>query len=184
MAARFPIEPHAFFVRTFTIPAGALAGEPGYLPLEVKSESGSELQATLEQFDAQPPGVPMFAYERGWQEPEFNRLERHAWRWMSEKSDLWVRPVGRPVTLRIAGESPVRYFDAAPHVRVRIGDREIGAFDPSADFDQTFTLPADLLEGANGRVTIESSKFFVPGGAGGAGDQRHLALRVYSVSVG
>jgi len=125
----------------------------------------------------------MFAYDTGWQEPEFNRLERHSWRWMSEKSDLWVRPVGRPVTLHIAGESPLRYFGAPPHVRVTIGDREIGAFDPSSDFDQALTLPADLLEKANGRVTIESSKFFVPGGAGGGGDQRHLSLRIYGISV-
>jgi hypothetical protein len=102
---------------------------------------------------------------------------------MSEKSDLWVRPVGRAVTLHIAGESPLRYFGAPPHVRVTIGDREIGAFDPSSDFDQELTLPADLLEKANGRVTIESSKFFVPGGAGGGGDQRHLALRIYGISV-
>jgi hypothetical protein len=32
-------------------------------------------------------------------------------------------------------------------------------------------------------VALESSKFFVPGGRGGGGDQRHLALRVYRVSV-
>ena len=183
VVARFPIEPHAFFVRRFPIAAGALGGGPAYLPLEVKSESGNALPVSLEQFDAQPPGVPMFAYDTGWQEPEFNRLERHSWRWMSEKSDLWVRPVGRPVTLHIAGESPLRYFGAPPHVRVMIGDREIGAFDPSSDFDQALTLPADLLEKANGRVTIESSKFFVPGGAGGGGDQRHLSLRIYGISV-
>ena len=28
-------------------------------------------------------------------------------------------------------------------MRVTIGDREIGAFDPSSDFDQELTLPAD-----------------------------------------
>ena len=31
----------------------------------------------------------------GWQEPEFNLAEKQAWRWMSEKATLWVRPVGR-----------------------------------------------------------------------------------------
>ena len=56
----------------------------------------------------------------------------------------------------------MRYFDAAPRVRVLVGDREIAAFDPVADFDQAFTLPADLLDAPNGRVVIESSKFFVP----------------------
>jgi hypothetical protein len=86
------------------------------------------------------------------------------------------------VTLHLSGESPRRYFDAAPHVRVTIGGREIAAFDPSSDFDQPIALPADALAAANGGVTIESSRFFVPSAAG-APDQRHLALRIYRVSV-
>ena len=80
------------------------------------------------------------------------------------------------------GWTTLRYFDAAPRVRVLIGDREVAAFDPSSDFDQAITLPAELLAAANGRVTLKSSKFFVPR-AGGAADQRHLALRVYRVGV-
>jgi len=102
---------------------------------------------------------------------------------------LWQRAfendrgvIGRQVTLRLMGESPLRYFDAPPHVRVAIGDREIAAFDPSSDFEQSITLPADLLAQSEGRVTLASSRFFVPGAAG-SGDQRHLALRIYSVVV-
>ena len=76
----------------------------------------------------------------------------------------------------------MRYYDAPPHVRVLIGNREIAAFDPSSDFDESIDVPADLLAEANGRVTLESSRFLVPGGASG-GDQRHLALRIFSVSV-
>jgi len=66
---------------------------------------------------------------------------------------------------------------------VLAGDREVGAFDPSSDFDQSFAIPPDVLERANGRVVLESSQFFVPGGPGGGGDRRHLALRIYNVSV-
>ena len=171
--------PAGFFLRQLTLPAGATLRTPGgspYVPLEVTSVG----HVSLEQFDAQPPGVPMAAYGPGWQEPEYNPELGRSWRWMSEKSELWVRPIGRAVTLRLAGESPLRYFDAAPRVRVLIGDREVAAFDPSADFDQAITLPADLLAAASGRVTLESSKFFVPGGTG---DQRHLALRIYRVGV-
>jgi hypothetical protein len=170
--------PGGFFLRKVTLPAGALEGGPGYVPLAVTSVG----RVSLEQFDAQPPGVPMFGYDTGWGEPEFNLAEKQAWRWMSEKATLWVRPVGRAVTLRLAGESPMRYFDAAPRVRVLVGDREIATFDPASDFDQAITLPADLLERANGQVVIESSKFFVPGAAGAA-DQRHLSLRLYRVGV-
>lgn len=175
-----PLEPFqappGFFLRVFTLPAGVLAGPPAYVPLEVTSAG----EVLLEQFDAQAPGVPIFGYDTGWQEPEYNRIEGRPWRWMSEKADLWVRPIGRPVTLHLAGEDPRRYFDAAPHVRVLIGDREVAAFDPSGDFEHTITLPADLLAASNGRVTFESSKFFV---SGRGGDARHLALRIYRVLV-
>ena len=170
--------PPGFFLRQLTLPAGALESGSPYVPLEVTSVG----HVSLEQFDAQPPGVPMVGFDTGWQEPEFNLDEGMAWRWMSEKASLWVRPVGRAVTLRLIGESPLRYFDAAPRVRVLIGEREVAAFDPASDFDQAITLPHDLLDRANGHVVIESSKFFVPGAAG-ATDQRHLALRIYRVGV-
>ena len=45
--------------------------------------------------------------------------------WMSEKAALWVRPIGRDVILRLVGESPLRYFDAAPRVRILIGGQEV-----------------------------------------------------------
>jgi hypothetical protein len=170
--------PNGYFFRLLTLPAGALNAGPPYVPLAVTSVG----QVKLEQFDAQPPGVPMLAYGPGWFEPEYNLELGRAWRWTSEKSELWVRPVGRDVTLRLAGESPLRYFDAAPRVRVLVGDREVGAFDPSSDFEQAITLPADLLAAANGRVVLESSKFFVPAAAGAA-DQRHLALRIFRAGV-
>lgn len=165
-----------FFLRLLTLPPGALAAADAYQPLRVRSLG----DVSLEQFDAQPPGVPMYAYDRGWHEPEFNRAERRAWRWTSEHAELWVRPIGRPVTLRLAGENPLRYFDAPPHVRVAIGGRDIGAFDPAADFEQTFALPDEALAAANGRVTVSTPAFFV---SGIGGDQRHLGLRIYRVSV-
>jgi hypothetical protein len=167
-----------FFVRQINLPAGAFRTGSEYVPLAVTSVG----HISLEQFDAQPAGVPMLAYGRGWQEPEYSLEAGRPWRWTTEESELWVRPVGRAVTLRLAGESPLRNFDAAPHVRVLVGDREVGAFDPSADFDQAITLPGDLLAVAGGRVTLKSSKFFVPAAAGAA-DHRHLALRIYRAGV-
>lgn len=173
----FPV-PSGFFLRLLELPAGALDKAPGYQPLDVTSVG----TVSLEQFDAQPAGVPMFGFDRGWHEPEFNPALGRAWRWASERADLWVRPVGRAVTLHIAGESPLRNFDAAPHVRLLAGEREIAAFDPSADFDQAIVVPDEVLAAAKGRLTLQTSKFFVPGSAG-SGDQRHLALKVFRVSV-
>jgi hypothetical protein len=175
----FDVAP-GFFMRVMELPATALGGTAGYAPFGVSARGGQRV--TLEQFDAQSPGVPMFGYDAGWQEPEYNLAQGRAWRWMSEKAMLWVRPIGRPVTLHLVGESPRRYFDAAPHVRVTIGSREIAAFDPFSDFDQAIPLPADALAAGGGRVTLESSKFFVPSAAGAA-DRRHLALRIYRVQV-
>jgi hypothetical protein len=169
-----------FFFRVLTVPASALGGTAGFVPFAVSARGGQPV--ALEQFDAQPPRVPMFGYDIGWQEPEYNQSQGRAWRWMSEKAELWVRPIGRAVTLHLSGESPRRYFDTAPHVRVTIGAREIAAFDPSADFEVPIVLPDDALAAANGRVTIESSRFFVPSAAGAA-DRRHLALRIYRVAV-
>jgi hypothetical protein len=178
----WPVSP-GFFTREVTLPAGAIAnGSGGYVPIEFTAASEAKVAVSLEQFDLQGPGVPMFAYAEGWQEPEYNRSLGSAWRWMSERANLWVRPIGRPVKLTIHGESPLRYYDAPPHVRLVIGSREVAAFDPSSDFDESIDVPADLLAAANGRVTLESSRFFVPGRAGG-GDQRHLALRIFSIEI-
>jgi hypothetical protein len=177
----WPVAP-GFFVREVTLPSGAIAGSNGYVPIEFTASAESKVPISLEQFDLQGPGVPMFAYDEGWQEPEYNRSLGFAWRWMSERANLWVRPIGRPVKLTIRGESPMRYYDAPPHVRVLIANREIHAFDPSSDFEEPIDLPSDALAQASGRVTLESSRSFVPGGASG-GDQRHLALRIFSVEV-
>jgi hypothetical protein len=175
------ILPAGYFMTGVTLPAGALSGGGAYQPLELRTSAGEPV--LLEQFDAQPEGIPMSAFDTGWQEPEFNPERGLAWRWMSERAELWVRPIGRAVTLHLEGESPLTYFDAAPHVRVLAGDREIASFDPSADFEQAITVPAEALAQSNGRLRIESSRFFVPAERGQGADRRHLALRIYSVHV-
>jgi hypothetical protein len=170
--------PSGFFLRQLTLPAGALSTGTAYQPFDVTSIG----EVSLEQFDAQPPGVAMFGYDIGWHEPEFSAAERRAWRWTSDHADLWVRPIGRAVTLRLAGENPLRYFKAPPHVRVTVAGREIAAFDPAGDFEQAVQIPGDALDAAHGRVTLDTSSFFVPGGAAG-GDRRRLSLRIYRVTV-
>ena len=116
----------------------------------------------------------------GWQEPEYDPRTARSWRWMSERGTLWVRPIGRDVTLTLTGESPLRYFDAAPSVTISVGGREVARFQPSADFTQEIVLPADALAAADGNVVIESDKWFVPGDRDGTADRRHLALRIYA----
>jgi hypothetical protein len=175
-----------FFSRRLPLQRGALAGAP-YLPLEVSSAvadgSNRVISVGLEQFDVQGPGVPMLGLDEGWYEPEYNPRTARSWRWTAEKAVLWVRPVGRNVTLTLSGESPLKYYEAAATIAVAAGEREILRFSPSSDFTQEIVLPADALAAADGRVVITSDKFFVPAQSDGSPDQRHLALRMYSYSV-
>ena len=87
--------------------------------------------------------------------------------------------MGRDVTLTLAGESPLRYYDGAPNLRVSVGGRVLAEFSPTADFSRQVSIPSRLLENAEADVVIESDRSFVPGG----GDQRNLALRIFTVSV-
>ena len=174
-----------FFFNLTKIPAGMLGSSDGYVPLEVASDApgGRQVPVALEQFDLQGEGTAMIGAEQGWYEPEYNPSTARAWRWTTERATLWVRPVGRDVTLVLEGESPLRYFDAPPVVTVTAAARQLARFSPSSDFRQTVVLPVDALAAADGRVVVESDRSFVPGERDGTGDKRRLALRIYSYSV-
>jgi hypothetical protein len=175
--------PSGFFFRLIPIGAGALNGD-GYVPLSIRaSNPGTPVRVSLEQFDLQPDGIPMLGYLDGWHEPEYNPVTARAWRWMSEQAHLWLRPVGRDVVLTISGESPLRYFDSAPAVRVSVGKQEVARFAPGGDFTQEVRIPAALLDEARGTVTIQSNRSFVPAERDGAADRRQLALRIYQTAV-
>ena len=175
-----------FFFRRVALPAGALAGA-GYVPLRVASSaadgSGRMVRVSLEQFDLQPDGLVMFGFLDGWHEPEYNPKTAQAWRWISEHGRLWIRPVGRDVTLTLTGESPLRYFDAAPTVKVTAAGVVLAQFAPSADFTERITIPAKALATSGGVVTVDSELWFSPADRGGPPDKRHLALRMFGVGV-
>ena len=176
-----------YFFRRVQLQPGALAKGTGYLPLSVTSAAADgstrQLAVGLEQFDLQSSGVPMIGAESGWYEPEYNPRTAQAWRWTSEQAVLWVRPIGRDVTLTVSGESPLHYFDRAPAVTITSGSRALARFSPSTDFTQSVVLPAETLAAGGGRVTISSDAAFVPAERGGPPDRRRLALRIYSYSV-
>ncbi len=83
------------------------------------------------------------------------------------------------MTLTVAGESPLRYFDSAPDVAVTIAGQPVMRFSPAADFTQEIRLPAAQLEAAGGVVAIDSNRWFSPADRDGSADRRHLALRIY-----
>ena len=103
---------------------------------------------------------------------------------MSERGVLWVRPVGRDVTLTLTGRTPpVRRSQGTPVLRVSIAGTEVARLSPAADFTWRVNVPAALLTAAAGRVVVDSDTWFVPSDRDGTADRRRLALRVYSVAV-
>lgn len=169
-----------FFFESRELPAGSLDSGDAYIPLEVTATAADEsTQVDLFAFDLQSEGVPMVGAVAGWHEPELNPGTGRAWRWMSERATLWVRPVGRDVTVRLSGESPLRYFDTPPDLRAMVAGQTVGRLAPGDDFTWQITVPAHLLSSASQALVIQSDSSFVPGN----GDPRNLALRIYAISA-
>lgn len=169
-----------FFMDRIPLPPGLLAGDGRYAALTVHAVAGAgSAPVVLEQFDLQSDGVPMSAFDQGWYEPHFEPGTTQVSRWMGPRGTLWVRPIGRDVTLTLTAASPRPHFDTPPLLRASVGGREIARLSPSSAFTWTMRIPAALLVSGGDRVIIRSDRMFAPGGE----DQRQLALRVYSVTV-
>jgi hypothetical protein len=169
------------------LPAGALAGDGAYARLSVFAEpaasGGTSLPVGLEQFDLQPATAVVWGYDSGWHEPEYNPGIGRLWRWTSDRATLRIHHGGRDVRVSLTGESPLRYFDEAPTVSVSVGERRVESLEPRADFTHEVLIPADALDRAGGRVTIETSRSFVPDEVSGNGDRRRLGLRIWETTV-
>lgn len=174
-----------FFLQFLKVPAAALDGQGTYAKLTVSATAPSTPvpPIAVEQFNFQPADRIQFGFDEGWFEPEYNPATAKTWRWMTDHAVVSVRNAGRPVTLRLTGESPLHYFDDAPAVRVGVGDRTLSEIRPTADFTTEVAIPADLLAASGGRVVISSDRTFVAGEREGTQDRRKLALRVFSVTV-
>ena len=125
----------------------------------------------------------MVAYDEGWHEPEYNPGIGRAWRWASEQATLWVRPIGRAVTLRWPASRRCATSTRRRTVRVVVGgSRSVAVSSRAATSNSRSPCPPISLSTADGRVMLETSRFFVAGG-NGQGDQRHLSLRIFAVAV-
>jgi hypothetical protein len=181
---QFDVTP-GFFLKSFDIPAGRLEGEGQWATLSVQStpSTGSApIQTAIEQFDLQDAQSTMWGYGEGWQEAEFSQA-LGVWRWSSDRAALRFIGPPRSVQITMSIESPLRYFDAAPSVKVRAGDREIASSTIDAAKEWTFDIPVDALTASGGVVTIETDKTFVPAERSGGADHRRLGLRVFAIRV-
>jgi hypothetical protein len=173
-----------FFVRVFDLPSGSLAGSSSLARLELSSFStaGGSVPTAIEQFDVQTAGVLMWAFDEGWHEAEYNSGVG-LWRWASERATLRLVDPSTPVSVRMRIESPRRYFDAAPAVKLMAGGHVLAQAHPTDDFVIEALVPLDILRTSNGLVTLETDRTFVPAERGGPPDQRRLGLRVFGVEV-
>lgn len=183
---RLTVNP-GFFLHTAVLPAGALEGEGAYAPLTVTAVPATPGMpappVAIEQFDLQPPDAVMLGFAEGWHEREYNPNTRRSWRWMSDKSVVWIHSGGRTVNLCLEGESPRKYYDDPPVITVSTGAQELGRFSPDDDFDRCVTVPASALAASGGRVAVASSLTHVPAERDRVADRRRLGLRIYSVKV-
>jgi len=182
-----------FFLKVFDIPAGRLAlstslgpgRSSGFATLSLQSTAvsgGAPIPTAIEQFDLQDATATMWGYDQGWQEAEFN-TQLGVWRWTSDRATLRIAGPPRAVRVSMTVESPLRYFDQAPQVRVRAGDWGLAAVTIDSSREWTFDVPADALAASSGTITIETNQTFVPSERGSAPDQRRLGLRVFAIKV-
>lgn len=174
-----------FFLHVFDVPAGRLSGAGSMARLTIHSTAvtGTEpVPTAIEQFDLQDEDTLMWGYDQGWQEAEYVP-SFGVWRWASERATLRIVGPAAAVRVTLPIESPLRYFDQAPHVRVMAGDRELAVSTVSKTIEWTVDVPADALAASGGLVTIETDRVFVPADRGGSQDRRHLGLRILGARV-
>jgi len=173
------------FVRFIDLPQG-IAGPGAFASLTISSRSLNPAQpapVAIRQFDIQPAAQMIYGYGEGWHEEEFTVETGLKWRWTSERSVVQIKGPSQPVQLTLSGESPLRYLDAPPTVKVTAGGATIAQFQPDADFEWTVTVPAEELARSGGAVAIETDRVYLPGPAEGTADTRHLGLRIYDFRV-
>jgi hypothetical protein len=177
-----------WFVQWIELPSGTGDGPGPYATLTVRVTSDDPARPApmvgLEQFDAASSRDVSAAFAEGWQEPEEDPRTGRSWRWSSDRSVWQVRSPAEDLLLTVSGESPLKYFDRAPQVVVRAGDRELGRFTPTSDFTQQIDVPAAALAAASGRLTIETDLSFVPAERGPSPDRRRLGLKIYDMHIG
>ncbi|HXG88314.1 MAG TPA: DUF2723 domain-containing protein [Vicinamibacterales bacterium] len=173
-----------FFVREIALPAGALSGDGplARLTLASTARSGKPIATAIEQFDLQSEGALMWAYDEGWHEAEYNPAIG-MWRWTSNYSTLRILNATTPIAVTIRVEQPNRYFDQAPQVRLKTGDRVVGETRFDTNELWSVIVPLDALQASGGRLTIETDEVFVPADRDGGDDQRRLSLRIFGVNI-
>ena len=175
------------FLRVLRLPDGVPGGPGPYARLRLTATSstpgGPIPEVAIRQFDLQPAGGrALVGFGAGWHEAEADPATGRMWRWTSERSLLRIEAVS-DVSLIIRGESPMKYFDAPPTVRVSAGPQVLAEFRPDTDFVWRIVVPAAVLMREGGTIVLSTDKVYRPGEAEGTADVRRLGLRVFACEI-
>ena len=127
------LPPGERFFKRILLEPGALAGEGPFSTLVVsyKGGDGRPEKIRLTQLMIASPQSVFHVEHAGWNEVEYSDQMQRRWQWTTARAETFVNSAGRDLTLRIAGESPLRYFDKAPHVTIRAGNQVLATAQPS-----------------------------------------------------
>jgi hypothetical protein len=171
-----------FFLHMPMLPPRNPNDSGDYAALKISAEpAGADL--AIEQFDAAPMGArPIFGYDDGWNEPEYNPTTGRLWRWTTERATLRLRgPAGKALALRLDGEIEEA---STSHVVIRAGDLVVGEHDVGRTFSISSNLPAAVSPQDAMTVTIETSAWYIPAERRWRSrDRRHLGLKIYSCVI-
>jgi len=179
------LQPGGRFFRRIPLDPGLLSSEGTFsrLVASYKAADGRPGNVRLTQLMIAPPQAVFFVQHAGWNEIEYSDQLQRRWRWTTGRAETFVNSGGRDVTLRLAGESPLRYFDTAPNVTIRAGGQVLATAQPSDDFELRVNVPAAALAASDGMIAIETDKTFVPHELSGSPDRRTLGLRIFEIDV-
>jgi len=176
----------ASFLRFIDLPGGLPTGDGPYARLTISAHADPPSRSTpaiaIRQFDIQSADTLMYGFGEGWHEEEYETATGLRWRWTSEKSVLRIAPA-RGVELVLHGESPLKYFDSAPAVRIAAGEQIVSELHPTGEFTWHVVVPADAVQRVGGAIAVEVDRVYLPGPAEGTTDSRRLGLRLFETTV-
>ena len=179
------VAPASRFFKRIVLAPGTLAG-PGPFSRLVASYRGSEgrpQRVRLTQLMIASPQSRFHVKHAGWNEVEYSDQMQRRWQWTTARAETFVNAAGKDLTLRLSGESPLRYFDRPPRITIRAGSQVLATAEPASDFDLTAKVPASALAASDGMLTIETDQSFVPHERSGSPDRRTLGLRIFNFEI-
>ena len=179
------VPPGARFFKRIPLEPGALAGDGTFsrLVASYKGTDGRPEKVRLTQLMIASPQSVFHVEYSGWNEVEYSDQMQRRWQWTTNRAETFVNTDGQDVTLRMSGESPLRYFDTPPRVTIRAGSQVLATAQPSRDFELTAKVPAAALAASDGILTIETDQSFVPHDRSGSPDRRTLGLRLFDFTI-